>query len=72
VGKSPSFKGGSSLSRAGGFLNQVFARGCQGEVAVLDALGGYELLPEVLDNLGVTLEDDDFKAVVMIEMHMQR
>lgn len=53
-------------------LGEVLSGCGERKLAVLHALGGYEPLREVAHLLAGALEDEHFKAVVMVEVHMQR
>ena len=38
---------------------------------MLDALGGDEFVGDVLDDTGLAAYDEDFEAIMVVEMHME-
>src|ERR1039458_2621217 len=60
--------------RAGRFGSggQVFAAGGDGELAVLDAFSGDEFVGNLLDGPGLAAHGQDFQAVVVVQVDVQR
>ena len=55
-----------------GLAREVFAAGGDGELAVLDAFSGDELVGNLLDGPGLAAHGQDFQAVVVVQVDMQR
>ena len=62
-----------TLARVRGLVRVRFrAGGGDGQLAVLDALGGDELIREAAHGVGAAAHGQDFHAGVVVEMHVQR
>ena len=56
---------------AGGLAREVFAAGGDGEFAVFDAFGGYQFVGDFLDRAGLSSDDEDFEAIVVVEVDVE-
>jgi len=55
-----------------GLAREVFAAGSDGELAVLDTFSGDEFVGDLLDGPGPAAHGQDFQAVVVVQVDVQR
>jgi len=63
---------GRGVCRRGGSGGKVFAGGGDGEFAVFDAARGDQFIGDGFDGLGFAAHGEDFQAVMVVQMDVQR